>query len=336
MTDHGQIKKLLNDPADSVDEMLEGVVAAHPTLLALHAPRVVARAERAAAGTVGVALGGGSGHEPAFLGYVGPGLADSAAVGNVFAAPSPDVVLGSIEAADHGAGVLMIYGNYSGDVMNCRLAAKRASAAGIEVRSLFTTDDVASAPSADRDRRRGIAGEVLVFKVAGAAADEGLSLDEVERVAREANAELGSMGVALTSAELPGAQHPIFVSAAGQMEVGLGVHGEPGVSTSPLGSADEVGELLVAHIADDLALVPGDEVAVLVNGLGATSVMEQYVVYRAAARALESRGVVVSRSFVGEYVTSLQMAGLSVSVMRLTDERRRLLDRPARSLGWSR
>jgi phosphoenolpyruvate---glycerone phosphotransferase subunit DhaK len=334
MTQLGKIKKLINDPAAAVDEYLESVLLAHADLLAAAGPRAVRRAEVARKGKVGIALGGGSGHEPAFLGYVGPGLADSAAVGNIFAAPSPDAILASIEAANHGAGVILIYGNYSGDVMNCRLASGRAKGMGIAVRSLFATDDIASAPAAERDRRRGIAGEILVFKIAGAAAEAGLSLDEVERIARKANAATGSMGVALSGAELPGAPRPIFESPPDQMEVGLGVHGEPGVRREPLASADVVGRMLAAAIAADLPLRDGDRVAVLVNGLGATTPIEQYLVHRAACAELRGRDVAVHRSFVGEYVTSLQMAGVSVSFSKLDDELTRLLDSPARSLAW--
>jgi dihydroxyacetone kinase len=334
MSEPGRIKKLLNDPAAAVDEFLESVLLAHPDLLAGAGARAVRRAASARAGKVGIALGGGSGHEPAFIGYVGPGLADSAAVGNVFAAPSSDAILASIEAANHGAGVILIYGNYSGDVLNCRLAARRAEAKGILVRSLFTTDDVASAPAAERERRRGVAGEILVFKIAGAAAEEGLGLEAVERVARRANGLLGSMGVALSGAELPGAPQPIFECPAGQMDVGLGVHGEPGVRREPLASADDVGRMLVAAVAADLGLARDDRVAVLANGLGATTPIEQYLIHLAARRELQDRGIVVHRSFVGEYVTSLQMAGVSISLLKLDAELERLLDCPARSIGW--
>jgi len=335
VTDVGQIKKLLNDPAHAVDELVASAVVAHGGLLVAPEPRVVARAVPGSPGKVGVSLGGGSGHEPAFLGYVGPGLADSAAIGNVFAAPSPDVVLASIMAADHGAGVLLVYGNYNGDVMNTRLASKRAKASGVDVRSLFTTDDVASAPPTERDRRRGIAGEVFVFKIAGAAAESGMPIDEVERVANKANDRLGSMGVALSGAEIPGASRPIFESPAGQMEIGLGVHGEPGVRSAPLGPAAEVAQVLVETIIEDLGIVSGDRVAVLVNGLGATSLLEQYVVHGSVVELLGKLGVVVERSYVGEYVTSLQMAGVSVSLMCLDDELLGLLDAPARSVGWT-
>jgi len=334
MTDQGLIKKLLNDPSSAVDEMLESILNAHVDLLSAAGNRAVARAVPAPSGKVGIALGGGSGHEPAFLGYVGPGLADSAAVGNVFAAPSPDSIVASIEAADLGAGVILLYGNYSGDVLNCRLAIRSATARGLDVRSVFVADDVASASADQRDRRRGIAGEVLVFKAAGAAADSGRCLDEVERIARKANDAIGSMGVALSGAELPGARRPVFESPAGQMEVGLGVHGEPGVRRAPLGTADQVGQMLVETIVPDIGIAAGDDVVVLVNGLGATTAMEQHLVHRAATAALTALGVTIHRSYVGEYVTSLQMSGLSVTLMKLDDELRDLIDRPAHSLGW--
>src|SRR6266516_1016267 len=234
----GTIKKLVNEPADVAIELVAAFADAHPDIVQRVAERVLVRTEQPAA-KVGIVTGGGSGHEPAFLGYVGAGCADAVAVGNIFAAPSPDAIFASIEHADRGRGVLLVYGNYSGDVMNCRLAVRKAAAAGIEVRQLFVTDDLASAPLDESDRRRGIAGDVMIFKVAGAAAEAGGSLDEVEAVARTANACTRTIGVALSSAELPGAAAPIFTTARDEMEVGLGVHGEPGISTQKLGTAGE-------------------------------------------------------------------------------------------------
>ncbi len=327
----GTLKKLINDPADVVDELVEAFVAAHPDVVALAAPRVIVRAAPAA-GKVGVTIGGGSGHEPAMIGYVGLGLADSAAAGNIFAAPGAEVVLEAIRAADHGRGVVLLYGNYTGDVLNCRLAIQRATAEGIDVRAVYVSDDVASAPPAEAERRRGIAGDIIVFKVAGAAAESGLSLDEVERIARHANAGTRSMGVALSGAELPGAARPTFECGPGEMEVGLGVHGEPGVSRRALASADEVGSLLAERILDDLACPAGTRVAVLVNGLGATPPLELYLVYRGARRVLAEHGLAITRTYVGEFITSLQMAGLSVTVTRLDDELLALLDAPAKTV----
>ncbi|MGC9974525.1 MAG: dihydroxyacetone kinase subunit DhaK, partial [Gaiellaceae bacterium] len=329
----GTVKKLINDPAAAVDEMLDAFAFAHRDLVSLATPRVIARAQPAS-GKVGLTIGGGSGHEPAFLGYVGVGIADSAATGNIFAAPAPDVVLESIRRADHGLGVVLVYGNYSGDILNCRLAIQRATAQGIDVRSVFVSDDVASAPPDEHEQRRGIAGDLIVFKVTGAAAEAGMTLDEVERVAQKANANTRSMGVALTGAELPGAAQPIFECGPDEMEVGLGVHGEPGVSREPLRPAAEVGRLLAERILEDFDCPPGSRVALLINGLGATPPVEQYLVYRAVRDFVTERGMTIERSYVGEFITSLQMAGLSATITLLDDELLSLLDAPARTVAF--
>lgn len=327
----GTIKKLINDPADIVDELLQAFVAAHGDIVSLQAPRVVSRA-KPAEGKVGITIGGGSGHEPAMLGYVGVGLADTAAAGNIFAAPSPDVIAESIRLADHGMGVVLGYGNYMGDVLNCRLAIQSVAAEGIEVRTVFVSDDVASAPKEDIDKRRGIAGDIIVFKVAGAAAERGLPLDEVERLARKANARTRSIGVALSSPELPGAASPTFESPVGAMEVGLGVHGEPGISREPLRSANDVGRMLTERILADGDFPSGSQVSVLINGLGATPTLEQYLIYRAVGELLAEREISVARSYVGEFITSLQMAGLSVTITLLDAELLSLLNDPAKSV----
>ena len=326
----GVLKKLINDPFDAVDEMLEGFVAAHADVVRIASERVVARVPHDAI-KVGIVIGGGSGHEPAFLGYVGEGLADAAAVGNIFAAPSPDVCLEAIRAASTGMGVLLSYGNYAGDIMNFGIAAERATAEGIEVRTVLVTDDVASAPASEVERRRGIAGDVIVFKCAGAMAQRGASMDEVERVARAANAATRTMGIALAPCEVPGSGRLSFELGDDEIEIGLGLHGEPGMRRGPLMSADEAAEFLVHTILADMPTPGGHEVAVLANGLGGTAQMDLYILYRAARRALERAGNTVSRSLVGEYITSLEMAGASISVTILDDELRSLLDAPARA-----
>ena len=328
------MKKLINDPFEAVDEAVEGFVTAHADILALVAPRVVAR-RSPAPDKVGVVIGGGSGHEPAFLGYVGEGLADAAAIGNVFAAPPAEVVLEAIRAADHGQGVLQLYGNYAGDVLNFGLAAQLAAGEGITVREVRVTDDVASADRSEAERRRGIAGDVIVFKCAGAAAERGWPLDETSRAATKANSQTRSMGVALSACEVPGAGRPTFAIGAQQMEIGMGVHGEPGISRGTLRPADEVARALVDAIVADMPSATTGDVALLVNGLGATAHMDQYIVYRAARSALEAHGLQVVRSYVGEYITSLEMAGVSVTVTLLDAELLALLDAPshaARSL----
>jgi dihydroxyacetone kinase-like protein len=329
------MKKLINDPFDAVDEMVEGFVAAHGDVVRLVGERTVAR--RSGSGRkVGMVIGGGSGHEPAFLGYVGTGLADAAALGNVFAAPSPDVCLEAIRVASTGMGVLLAYGNYAGDILNFGLAAEQAAAEGIETRTVLVTDDVASAPPDQIDRRRGIAGDVIVFKCAGAMAERGALLDEVERVARAANAATRTMGVALSPCEVPGAGRLSFELADDEMEIGLGLHGEPGVRRGELMTADETAAVLVKAILGDLARPSGNDLALLVNGLGGTAQLDLYILYRAARRALEAAGNTVSRSLVGNFITSLEMGGASVTVTTLDEELTELLDAPAHAARFGR
>lgn len=323
-------KKLINDPFAAVDESLEGFVAAHADIVALAEPRVVVR-RSPAAGKVGIVVGGGSGHEPAFAGYVGTGMADAAACGNIFASPPPNVVLAAIRAANMGRGVLMAYGNYAGDVMNFGLAAQMATAEGIEVREIRVADDVASAPKQESGKRRGIAGDIIVFKCIGAAAERGLSLAEVERIGLAASAATRSIGVALSACEVPGSGRPTFELAGGEMEIGMGVHGEPGIERGPLRPADEVAQALVDAILADAGDLGAREVALLVNGLGATAHLEQYILYRGARRALEAAGFSVVRSYVGEFITSLEMTGASVTVTVLDGELSTLLDAEART-----
>ena len=329
------MKKLINDPFDAVDEMVEGFVAAHADVVRLVGERAVAR-HPAAAPKVGLVIGGGSGHEPAFLGYVGAGLADAAALGNIFAATSPDVCLDAIRAASTGMGVVLSYGNYAGDILNFGLAAEQAAAEGIDVRTVLVTDDVASAPRNEIERRRGIAGDVIVFKCTGAMAERGASLDEVERVARAANAATRTMGVALSPCEVPGAGRLSFELGDDEMEIGLGLHGEPGVRRGPLMGADETAQVLVDTILADLDRPSGHDVALLVNGLGGTAQLDLYILYRAARRALEAAGNTVSRSLVGNFITSLEMGGASVTVTILDDELASLLDAPAHTARFSR
>jgi len=327
-------KKLINDPFDAVDEALEGFVAAHADIVAFGEPRVIVR-RNPGAGKVGLVVGGGSGHEPAFVGYVGSGVADAAACGNIFASPPANVVLAAIHAANHGRGVLMAYGNYAGDVMNFGLAAQMASGEGIDVREIRVTDDVASAAKSEASKRRGIAGDVVVFKCAGAAAEQSLPLDEVQRIAIKANAATRSIGVALSACEVPGSGRPTFELADGEMEIGMGVHGEPGIRRGPLLPADEVAQALVDAIVADIGERGRGEVALLVNGLGATAYLDQYILYRGARRALEAAGLKVIRSYVGEFITSLEMAGASLTVTLLDDELLSLLDAPASTVRFS-
>ena len=326
-------KKLVNDPDRVVEEMLEGLVGAFPHLL--HRPgatgRAVAALDGPRPGKVGVVIGGGSGHEPAFAMYVGRGLADASPVGNVFASPGPTQIAEAARAADGGAGVLFLYGNYAGDVMNFDLAAERLAAEGIEARTVRVTDDAASAPAGREGERRGIAGGFFVYKCAGAAADMGHPLAEVERLAAHANARTRSMGVALEPCSLPQTRRATFAIPPGAMEIGMGVHGEPGVAVLPIETADAVADRLLAPILSELDPAPGDAVALLVNGLGATSLMELLILHRRVKGVLEARGVAIRASWVGEYVTSLEMAGASVTVMHLDADLERLVAHPCRT-----
>jgi dihydroxyacetone kinase-like protein len=324
-------KKLINSGADAVDEMLEGILAAHPEhLYAVEdMPRAIVAKNGPRNGKVGLVIGGGSGHEPTFLGYVGKGLADAAAIGNVFASPPPDPIVACAKAADGGAGVLFMYGNYAGDVMNFDMAAELLGLDDIEVRTVLTTDDVASAPPEQGNKRRGVAGNVFIFKAAGAACDLMYSLEDVERVARHANSRTYTMGVALSPCSLPQTLKPNFLIGEGEMEIGMGIHGEPGVARGPLRSADEVTDQLLDGILAEMgAAEAGDRVAVLVNSLGSTPMMELYIMMRRVKARLEDSGLLIHTSLVGNYCTSLEMAGASITVMHLDDELQELIDHP--------
>jgi dihydroxyacetone kinase len=324
------MQKILNDPRDFVDEMLEGILAAHPRQLATAGDtRSIVRADAPIKGKVAIATGGGSGHLPVFLGYVGAGFVDGCAVGNVFSSPSAEQMLAVTRAIHGDRGVLYLYGNYGGDVMNFDMAAEMAEDEGITVATVLGADDVASAPPGQQERRRGIAGIFLLYKVAGAKAAEGANLSEVKAVTERAAQGLRSMGVALSPCVIPAAGRPTFELPPGMMEIGMGIHGEPGVRRGMLASADEIARELTESILADLPFVAGDEVAVLVNGLGATPKEELYILYRKVHELLLNRGIHPHRVWVGEYATSLEMAGASISLLRLDDELERLVDAPA-------
>jgi dihydroxyacetone kinase len=323
------MQKILNDPEPFVDEMLDGILAAHADQLRRPSPRAIVRADAPVANKVGIATGGGSGHLPVFMGYVGRGLIDGAAIGNVFASPSSDDMLDVTRAISAGAGVLYLYGNYGGDRLNFDLSAELAAEEGIEVRTILGADDVASAPPDRASTRRGIAGIFFLYKVAGAAAAAGASLDEVVAATERAAAGTRTMGVALSPCTIPAAGVPTFDLPDGQMEIGMGIHGEPGVRRGPLESADAIAHELTSAILADLPYRRDDEVGVLVNGLGATPKEELYILYRSVAGILDEAGLRVHRVWVGEYATSLEMAGASLTLIRLDDELRGLLDAPA-------
>ncbi|ESX83027.1 dihydroxyacetone kinase subunit DhaK [Mesorhizobium sp. M0563] len=325
-----QTKKIINDGNRSVDEMLEGILAAHPRHLrrADGSPRSIVARDGPRPGKVGLVIGGGSGHEPTFLGFVGKGLADAAAIGNVFASPPPDPILECAKAASGGAGVLFMYGNYAGDVMNFDMAAEIAAMDNIEVRTVLTTDDVASAPRDQRQKRRGVAGNFFIFKAVGAACDRMLTFDECERIARKANDQTFTMGVALSPCSLPQTRRPNFEIGPDEMEIGMGIHGEPGIARGKLKTADEITDEMLDKILDEMAPTRSDKVAVLVNSLGSTPLMELYIMNRRVKQRLDDIGVSVHATWVGNYCTSLEMAGASVTLMHLDGELQEMLDHP--------
>lgn len=323
------MQKIMNRPADFVTEMLDGILAAHPDQLKVAGdPRAIIRANAPIQGKVGIATGGGSGHLPLFMGYVGDGLLDGCAIGEVFASPSAEQMLAVTTAVNGGAGVLYIYGNYGGDVMNFDLAAELADAEGIEVATVVGADDVASAPKGQEARRRGIAGIFFLYKAAGARAAEGGTLTEVKAVAEKPAANTRSMGVALSPTIIPASGVPTFTLPDGEMEIGMGIHGEPGTRRGPLETATEIAHDLTSAIIADLPYERGDRVAVLINGLGATPKEELYILYRDVQRILTAHGIAVYRVWVGEYASSLEMKGASVSLCKVDDELIRLFDAP--------
>ncbi|SES36141.1 homodimeric dihydroxyacetone kinase [Tranquillimonas rosea] len=335
MTDQSNVrtKKLINAPEDIISQAIEGMISAHPHLLRVEGDsgRAVVAVDGPRDGKVGIVIGGGSGHEPAFAGYVGRGLADAAAVGNVFASPSPEQILDAAKAADGGAGVVFLYGNYTGDVLNFDMAAEECAGLGIPAKSVAVADDVASAPSDRADERRGIAGDFFVFKIAGAAAEAGRDLAGVTEAASAALSNTKSMGVALSACSMPQTGKPNFEIGHDEMEIGMGLHGEPGMRRGKLAEADHITDELMEPILAEMDLPEGSEVAVLVNGLGATGLLELYILHRRVAQILGERGVKIHHSWVGEYATSLEMAGASVTLLKLDDDRKALLDMPCRT-----
>lgn len=329
------MRKLVNDPADVVVEALAGLAAAHhDTLVVDQEQRVVSRRGGPVPGKVGLVSGGGSGHEPLHAGYVGPGMLDAACCGEVFTSPVPDQFVAAHRLADGGAGVLHVVKNYTGDVLNAEMAAELVQAeGGPAVELVVTDDDVAVQDSLYTAGRRGVGGTVLLEKVVGAAAEEGRDLAACAALARDVNARTRSMGVALSSCTVPAAGVPTFDLEDGQMELGVGIHGEPGRRRVPLGSAREVAEALVGPVVADLGLRRGEAVVALVNGLGGTPLLELYLMFDAVRTLLDRAGITVARSLVGNYITSLEMAGCSVTLLRADDEVVRLWDAPVATPG---
>ncbi|GAA1848568.1 dihydroxyacetone kinase subunit DhaK [Pseudonocardia ailaonensis] len=324
------MKKLINDPADVVVEALRGMAAAHPQLRIDLEHRLVVRGDAPVRGKVGLVSGGGSGHEPMHGGFVGPGMLDAACAGEVFTSPVPDQMVAATQAVDGGAGVLHIVKNYTGDVMNFEMAAELAE--GVDVASVVVDDDVAVQDSLYTAGRRGVGTTVLLEKIVGAAAEQGRPLAEVAALATKVNERGRSMGMALTSCTVPAAGRPTFDLPEGEMEIGIGIHGEPGRRRVPLAPAREIAEMLVEPVLSDTDFT-GDPVICFVNGMGATPLLELYLMYGEVAAILEKAGVRVARSLVGPYITSLDMAGCSVTLLRADDDLISLWDAPVNTPG---
>ena len=328
-----QIPRIMNNPDDIVDEMLNGFLKAHADIVEATANKRVVKAKNIPAGKVGVVTGGGSGHKPAFIGYVGKNLCDAAAVGEICSSPTAAAFLDSFKAVDQGQGVACLYGNYSGDNMNVKMAVKMAKKQGITVKTVVANDDVASAPKEQCEKRRGVAGEVLMWKVGGAKAAKGGNLDEVIAAAQKAIDNTRSVGIGLAPCTLPAVGHPNFEIKPGTMEVGIGHHGEPGIAVCKLENAAEMAKRMVDVVVPDYPFETGDEVVVLVSGLGATPVMELYVLYDEIECLLKEKGIHVYRPYVGNYFTSMDMMGATLTLMKLDDELKELIDMPADSMG---
>jgi dihydroxyacetone kinase-like protein len=327
------MQRIVNNPDDIVDEMLRGFVKAHPDIVAVtDNPRVLKRRDMPK-DHVGVVTGGGSGHKPAFIGYIGQNLCDAAAVGEICTSPSAAAFLDAFRAANQGKGIACLYGNYSGDNMNVKMAAKMAAREGIEVKTVVANDDAASAPANQRDKRRGVAGEALMWKVGGAKAAGGASLDEVIAAAQKAIDNTRSVGIGLTPCTLPAVGHPNFEIKPGTMEVGIGHHGEPGIEVCPLENAAGLAKRMCDIVLPDLPFNSGDEVVVLVSGLGATPVMELYVLYDEIEKILQGKGIRIYRPYVGNFFTSLEMMGATLTVMKLEAELKELVAMPCYSMG---
>jgi dihydroxyacetone kinase-like protein len=324
------VKKLINDPGTVVRDALEGIEAAHPDhVRVIYDPFVIVRSDAPVEGKVGIVSGGGSGHEPMHGGFVGRGMLDAACPGEVFTSPTPDQMLEATKAVDGGAGVLHIVKNYTGDVLNFEMAADLAKGEGVEVEAVITNDDVAVQDSLYTAGRRGVGVTVIAEKICGAAAEEGKSLAEVAELCRTVNGQGRSMGMALTACVTPGSGEPSFELGEDEMEIGIGIHGEPGRFREPIGPAAQVVERLTTAIVEDLPFESGDNVLAVVNGMGGTPLIALYIVYRELNRLLQERGITIARRLIGDYITSLEMAGCSITLLRLDDELTRLWDAPA-------
>lgn len=325
------MKKLMNDPQKFVDETIAGILKAYPYHLRIsrESTRALVRADAPVKGKVGICTGGGSGHLPVFLGYVGPGLLDGVCIGNVFSSPSAADMLAATKEVNGGAGVLYLFGNYQGDIMNFEMAAEMAEMEKIKVKMSIAKDDVATAPRSEMNQRRGVAGLFFAYKIAGAKADTMASLDEVQAVTDRVIENTCTMGVGLTPCIIPTVGKPTFTIGEDEMELGMGIHGERGIERGKIKTANEVATFITEKLINDLPFKSGDEVAVLVNGLGATPQEEQFILYSKVHDILKDHNIKVYRAFIGEYATSMEMAGASISLCKLTGEIKKLLDAPA-------
>lgn len=315
------MKKFINDPLDVTDESVEGFVRAHrDKLRKIDGMCVAVRRDAPKEGKVGVVIGGGSGHEPMFIGFVGRGMADAAVAGAIFTSPTPDQILEATRTVNGGAGVIYVYGNYAGDNLNFDMAAEMAKGDGIDVETVRVWDDIASAPPERVNERRGIAGDLFVIKTAGAKAETMATLSEVKRVTERARDNTRSFAVALSSCTLPTTGRTIFTIGDDEMELGMGAHGEPGVERTKMRSADEIAEIVTSKVLEDLPFEGGDEVNVIINGLGSTTLMELYILYRRTDAILEERGLKIYDVEIGNFITTQEMAGYSLTLMRLDEE----------------
>jgi dihydroxyacetone kinase-like protein len=328
------MQKFINDPSRVVDEMIEAYVIAHSDLVTqTENERVIKYKGAPIEGKVGIVTGGGSGHKPAFIGYVGRNMVDAVACGEIFSSPPAQMFYDAVKAADGGKGVAILYGNYAGDNMNVAMAMEELADEGIEVKKVVANDDVPSAPKGVEDHRRGVAGEILMWKVGGAKAAMGGSLDEVISAAQKAIDNTRSMGVGLVPCTIPEVGHPNFTIPDGKMEIGIGHHGEPGMEVVDLESASKVAERMCKVIVPDLPFSSGDEVVVLISGLGSTPVMELYILFNDVQRILKEKGIIILVSYVGNYFTSLEMAGATLTIMKLDEELKECIDYECDSVG---
>lgn len=331
-----RMQRIINDPNNVVNDMLKGFVKCHTDLVVTtENPRVLKYKEAPLAGKVGIVTGGGSGHKPAFIGYIGRNMVDAVAVGEIFSSPPARAFYDAFKAADAGEGVTCLFGNYAGDIMNVKMAIELAEEDGITVKTVIANDDVPSAPKTEREKRRGVAGEVLMWKIGGAKAALGGKLDEVIAAAQKAIDNTRSIGIGLTPCTIPAVGKPNFSIEPGKMEVGIGHHGEPGIEVTALKTADEMAVMMLDVILPDLPFTQGDEVVVLISGLGATPVMELYILYNKVAELLEDKQISVYRPYVGDYFTSLEMMGVTLTIMKLDDELKGLIDLDCDSMGFT-